>query len=460
MNNNLAFARITKVDAETGLVSGVLAEERPDRSGEVFDYKSSKPYFEKWVEHFEQATGGASKGNLRAMHGNVAAGKFVEVDFDDTAKVINVTAKVVDPVELDKVLEGVYTGFSIGGKVVGKRTREGDVYRYTADPVEGSLVDLPCMHGATFKRCDADGETEVVFKGAGDPSASIVHQLIGAGLAKLERGEAGFEAVLEKGAVDAAAMAATAMQAIRGTLAELTGLDLEDEWPLDDLVAALRRMRWVKQLADVLAAEELAAGAEVPEPADPTPVAAEPEPDPELEGDEMLEADDEIAQAVQALLEKHGAEAQVRLLTAEGAPAGVLVVRLADADVDLSKLEELEQVPAQLELVDDDGLVEKIADKLVERGVVTSEALDEVAKATADSLDAIATQLAKALGAPAPAGRPVRKRLGGGELDAGQGPDEGRAAIEKAGQAIANRADLTPEQKRELGLELATALQG
>lgn len=155
------FVPITKVDAAKGIVYGTLAIEENDHSGEVFDYDGSKPYFEAWSASVEKATAGKSLGNLRAMHGQVAAGKFTDMVFDDANKRIEVSAKIVDANELTKVTEGVYTGFSIGGKYV-KRWKDGDVQRYIANPYEGSLVDLPCMPSATFEVIKAaGGENEI-----------------------------------------------------------------------------------------------------------------------------------------------------------------------------------------------------------------------------------------------------------------------------------------------------------
>jgi len=144
------FIPVTKVDAEKGIVYGVLASATPDRADEVFDYAGSKPYFEKWSGDIHKATDGKSFGNLRSMHGQVAAGKFTQMVFNDDDEQIEVAAKVVDPVELQKVIEGVYTGFSIGGKYV-SRKKVGDHTSYIADPYEGSLVDLPCIPDATFE---------------------------------------------------------------------------------------------------------------------------------------------------------------------------------------------------------------------------------------------------------------------------------------------------------------------
>lgn len=148
------FAQIRKVDEEKRLVFGRLADETVDKADESMDYLSSKPHFQKWSADIAKDTDGKSLGNLRAMHGKVAAGKFVQIDFDDAAKTIDVCAKVVDDAEWKKVLEGVYTGFSIGGSYVGEKKVEKmdgrDVKRYTAAPNEGSLVDRPCIPSAKF----------------------------------------------------------------------------------------------------------------------------------------------------------------------------------------------------------------------------------------------------------------------------------------------------------------------
>ncbi|PFH29137.1 DUF6582 domain-containing protein [Burkholderia sp. JKS000303] len=145
------FARLTKVDEEKRLVYGRATEEVVDRAGEIMDYATSKPYFEKWSGDVAKATDGKSVGNLRAMHANIAAGKLTGIDFIDDEKAIDICAKVVDDAEWNKVLEGVYTGFSIGGDYV-KRWADPDLSarRFTANPCEISLVDLPCVPSASF----------------------------------------------------------------------------------------------------------------------------------------------------------------------------------------------------------------------------------------------------------------------------------------------------------------------
>ena len=157
------FAQLTKVDVEKRLVYGRAASETPDKSGEIFDYETSKPLFEQWSQEFEKATDGKSLGNVRAMHKkDHAAGKVEQLAFNDAEKAIDVCVKVVDDGDWEKVQEGVYTGFSIGGEYA-KRWNDpanAAMKRYTAMPKEISLVDNPCNADARFTMVKADGSSE------------------------------------------------------------------------------------------------------------------------------------------------------------------------------------------------------------------------------------------------------------------------------------------------------------
>jgi hypothetical protein len=163
MDDMTLFVPITKIDAAQRLVYGVVTAETPDVSGEVCDYVSTKPHYQKWSQNFVSASGGKSFGNLRAMHGAVAAGKLVDIAFNDAHKRIEICGKVVDDDEWKKVEEGVYTGFSQGGRYL-KRWPDPDaptLTRYTAEPLEVSLVDYPCLPDATFAVIKRDGSTEL-----------------------------------------------------------------------------------------------------------------------------------------------------------------------------------------------------------------------------------------------------------------------------------------------------------
>lgn len=190
------FAQLTKVDEEKRLVYGRAAEEMVDRSNEILDYAGSKPFFKAWSDEIAKDTNGASLGNVRAMHGKIAAGKLVDIEFMDEHKAIDVVAKVVDDNEWKKVLEGVYTGFSIGGsygtrnveKIDGK-----DITRYVAQPSEISLVDRPCIPSAKFfdvhkadgslakvefKAPAAEDEKEYIVKGTAEELVALQKTMV------------------------------------------------------------------------------------------------------------------------------------------------------------------------------------------------------------------------------------------------------------------------------------------
>jgi len=157
------FVPLTKVDVEKRLVYGTIAEEVPDKANEIMDYQSARPEFEAWSAEIAKASDGKSVGNLRAMHGNIAAGKLETIAFDDEGKKIECCGKVVDDAEWAKVLEGVYTGFSMGGQYV-RRWKDAEhphLTRYTPKPSEVSLVDNPCIPTATFEVVKEDGTVEL-----------------------------------------------------------------------------------------------------------------------------------------------------------------------------------------------------------------------------------------------------------------------------------------------------------
>jgi hypothetical protein len=158
------FIPIEKVDVEKREVWGYGAVEEPDAAQEILDWSTSRPEFQKWSDAANKRSGGKSLGNLRAMHQTKAAGKLVSFQPDDARKGIFVGAKIVDDQEWEKCVTGVYTGFSVGGSYL-KRWADHDnpgFIRYTAKPVELSLVDAPCIPGATFQMVKADNMVQNV----------------------------------------------------------------------------------------------------------------------------------------------------------------------------------------------------------------------------------------------------------------------------------------------------------
>lgn len=183
--DKVLFARLVKVDVPKRQVWGRATQEVPDKAKEVFDYESSAPLFRNWSAGFEKATAifgeeGKSLGNIRAMHGKVAAGKVIAIEFNDAEKAIDIGTEITDDAEWAKVQKGTYTGFSIGGSYVNKWQDPADkaLTRFTADPAEISIVDLPCVPTATFSMVKADGAAEdVPFAPATEPAEQAVEKV-------------------------------------------------------------------------------------------------------------------------------------------------------------------------------------------------------------------------------------------------------------------------------------------
>lgn len=162
------FIPIYKVDEEQHMVYGRAADETPDGQKEVWDYDGNKPLMAAWSQRFNDLTDGKSLGNVREQHDmKKAAGKVTDIAFDDGAKSVDVAVKVIDAAAWEKVKEGVFTGFSVGGRYVKKwadKARTG-INRVIIDPTEISLVDMGANPSATFTAVKADGITEErVFK--------------------------------------------------------------------------------------------------------------------------------------------------------------------------------------------------------------------------------------------------------------------------------------------------------
>src|ERR1700760_4468937 len=102
MDDLQLFIPLKKVDAAQRLVFGTLAAEVADHSGEIMDYETAKPAFKSWSDEISKTTDGKSLGNVRAMHTSVAAGKLIDIQFDDVAKTITGCAKIIDDNEWKK----------------------------------------------------------------------------------------------------------------------------------------------------------------------------------------------------------------------------------------------------------------------------------------------------------------------------------------------------------------------
>ena len=157
-------------------------DETPDAEGQIMDYATSKPRFEAWSDGMAKASGGKNLGNVRAMHGARVAGLVREITFDDMAKAIGFQIMVTNADEWENCALGVYTGISPGGKMV----KFAGSKRFTALPVELSLVDKPSNPNATFTMMKADGMEETRhFAPAADIEAVVEDMAKAAGATAL-----------------------------------------------------------------------------------------------------------------------------------------------------------------------------------------------------------------------------------------------------------------------------------
>ncbi len=164
---------IAKIDEDQRMVYGYATVEEIDAHGEIIGYEASKKAFGAWI------------GNIRDMHQDIAVGKNMETEFDDEAKGVWIGAKISESDDGEqawiKVKEGVYSGFSIGGKINDAEVRQMDVGGKRKgvtiitdyDLGEVSLVDNPACPSAIFQMVKSvDGHLEQVEnleKGLGRP---------------------------------------------------------------------------------------------------------------------------------------------------------------------------------------------------------------------------------------------------------------------------------------------------
>lgn len=149
--------------SETGRRVYALLDEGVDRGGEAMDYAASAPVFKAWSATQAAASGGKSFGNVRAQHDvRAAAGVVSSITFDDEARSIGFEIDVLDDGAWDKLLKGLFTGISPGGKARRYRDANG-TQRYAVTSLnEISLVDIPCAPNAGLTLLKADGGEEVI----------------------------------------------------------------------------------------------------------------------------------------------------------------------------------------------------------------------------------------------------------------------------------------------------------
>jgi hypothetical protein len=169
-NNVRISMPLTKVDAERRIVSGFATLDNLDRQNDIVTPEASLDAFSKF------------RGNIREMHQPKAIGKMVAFKedkyFDPEEKKfyqgIYVSAYVSKGAQdaWEKVLDGTYTGFSIGGKM----NKWDDAYDEKMDAsiriikdytlVELSLVDSPANQFANIISVEkVDGVDTIIGEG-------------------------------------------------------------------------------------------------------------------------------------------------------------------------------------------------------------------------------------------------------------------------------------------------------
>jgi HK97 family phage prohead protease len=172
------YGSIQKVDAVQRLVAGYASTEAVDSHGEVVLKAAIEAALDDYMEF----------ANVREMHALSAVGVAEEASVDD--KGLYIAAKIVDDTAWEKVVKGVYRGFSIGGKVLARDKDDKKVItKIRLDEI--SLVDRPSNPEARFD----------IWKAAGaDPADAITKATaaldkIDAAVAKVQQSHNGAEII-------------------------------------------------------------------------------------------------------------------------------------------------------------------------------------------------------------------------------------------------------------------------
>ena len=140
MKNLTFFAPIEKVDEELRMVYGYASTEALDSQGEVVKKDALSGAIEDYMKF----------ANIREMHQPSAVGKAKSAELNE--KGMYIAAKIVDDIAWKKVKEGVYNGFSIGGRVEVMKGNEITKLKLS----EISIVDRPANPECKFDVFKAD----------------------------------------------------------------------------------------------------------------------------------------------------------------------------------------------------------------------------------------------------------------------------------------------------------------
>ena len=151
MDDNIKlYLPFAKKDNDKRVVAGYATSEALDTQGEIVKLAARKKAIPDYMKF----------GNIREMHQWSAVGKAVQATIDEEKKALYLVAKVVDENAWQKCKEGVYNGFSIGGRILKKVDNE--IQDLTLNEI--SLVDRPANPAAIFslvKMADAQKSIDV-----------------------------------------------------------------------------------------------------------------------------------------------------------------------------------------------------------------------------------------------------------------------------------------------------------
>ena len=198
---------IAKVDAEQRMVWGYASTAALDDQGETVTREALAEALDGYMRF----------ANIREMHQNSAVGVAKQADIDD--KGLYLAAKIVDDEAWRTVVEGVYNGFSIGGRVTARDPVNRKVITRLA-LTEISIVDRPANPEAVFDCWKSSAGVALEGNSGAEPS---LHPQVAA-LGRLARVLVDLEWLYKH---IAAAERGTAeppdLQRTRATIAELCG---------------------------------------------------------------------------------------------------------------------------------------------------------------------------------------------------------------------------------------------
>ncbi len=134
MDNLQFFIPFAKRDNDQRIVYGYASSATVDSQGDIISQEGLKKALPDYLKF----------PTIREMHQASAVGRTKEAQFDE--KGLFIKGYIVDPIAWLKVKEGVYNGFSIGGRALKRR---GNVVEELALS-EISLVDRPANPDAVF----------------------------------------------------------------------------------------------------------------------------------------------------------------------------------------------------------------------------------------------------------------------------------------------------------------------